>query len=312
MKTYRIAVIGLPENDNSVRQQLALHSRFDLVEPDSPELEAIVIASPPASHVADTLAALERGLHVLVAIPFAVDLAAAQAMNDAANTSGRVCGANYKFRFTPQTLATKELIVNKHLGWMRSIEISAQHGDRRLAERHERGWWFDRGLGGGVAAIGLANAIDLAIWFAGRPPAKTTGFVRTANPHRQDKAGSFGATADDGAYALLDFGNGLAARLSNDATAPVESFVCAVYGEDRVAVSSGRHAAETTLYTVDDDETNELQCKPSAYEKSLGIELALTMELYDEFAKAIETGSSALPTFADALEVQRVLAAIGG
>ncbi|HTA39757.1 MAG TPA: Gfo/Idh/MocA family oxidoreductase, partial [Candidatus Acidoferrales bacterium] len=184
-------------------------------------------------------------------------------------------------------------------------------GDRRLAERHQRGWWFERGLGGGVALLGLSNAIDLAIWFAGRPPKTTTGFVRTANPHRQDKAGSFGATADDGAFILLDFGAGLVARLSNDATSPVESYVCAVYGEDRVAVSSGRHADETTLYTVDDDETNELQCKPSTYEKSLGASTAPSMELYDEFIKQIETGKSALPTFEDALFVQTALVPTG-
>jgi predicted dehydrogenase len=310
MKTFRIAVIGAPPDDNSHRIPLAQHPRFELLEPDAEDLDAIVVASPPVSHVSDVLAALERGLHVLVAQPFAVDLAGAQTMTEAAKAAGRVCGASYKFRFTPQALATKELIEHKHLGPMRSIEIAAQHGDRRLAERYERGWWFERGLGGGVAALGLANSIDLAIWFAGRVPKRSTGFVRTANPHRQDKAGSFGATADDGAYALLDFGAGLAARLSNDATAPVESYVCAAYGEDRVAVSSGRSVEETTLYTVDDDETNELQCKPSAHEKSLGISTALTMDLYDEFVKHIETGTSALPSFDDALEVQRVLSAL--
>jgi predicted dehydrogenase len=311
MKTYRIAIIGLPQNDSSHRVPLSQHPRFELLEPDAPGLDAVVIASEPASHAAGTLAALERGLNVLVATPFAVDVAAAQTMSDAARAAGRTCGVNYRFRFTPQALATKELIENAHLGPMRSIEIAAQHGDRRLAERHERGWWFERGQGGGVAALGLSNSIDLAIWFAGRAPKNVTGFVRTANPHRQDTAGSFGATADDGAFALLDFGGGLVARLSNDATAPVESYVCAAYGEDRVAVSSGRQVDETTLYTVDDDETNELQCKPSAYEKSLGVNTALSMELYDEFIKQIETGSSALPTFQDALEVQRVLAAIG-
>ncbi len=301
MKAYRIAVIGPPLDDSSHRVPLAQHPRFELAEPDAEQLDAIVVASPPVTHVPDVLAALERGLHVLVAMPFAVDLAAAQTMTDAAKAVDRVCGASYKFRFTPQALATKELIENKHLGPMRSIEIASQHGDRRLAERHERGWWFERGLGGGVAALGLAHSIDLAIWFAGRAPKSSSGFVRTANPHRQDRAGSFGATADDGAYALLDFGAGLAARLSNDGTAPVESYICAVYGEDRVAVSSGRQADETTLYTVDDDETNELQCKPSAYEKSLGINTALTLELYDEFVKQLETGKSALPTFDDAL-----------
>jgi hypothetical protein len=35
------------------------------------------------------------------------------------------------------------------------------------------------------------------------------------------------------------------------------------------------------------------------------------MDLYDEFVKQIEKGASALPTFQDALETQRVLAAIG-
>jgi predicted dehydrogenase len=311
MKTYRIAIMGLPENDASHRLPLSQHPRFELLEPDAPDLDAIVIGSEPASHVADTIAALERGLHVLVALPFAVDFAASLQMSVAAKASDRVCGAAYKFRFTPQALATKELIENAHLGPMRSIEIAAQSGDRRLAERPERGWWFERGLGGGVAQLGLSNAIDLATWFAGRPWKNVTGFVRTANPHRQDKAGSFGATADDGAYALLDFGAGLVARLSNDATAPVESYVCAVYGEDRVAVSSGRHADETTLYTVDDDETNELQCKPSGYEKSLGANTALTMELYDEFVKQIETGKSMLPTFEDAHMVTAALVPLG-
>jgi predicted dehydrogenase len=310
MKKYRIAVIGVPQTDASHRLPLSQHPRFELLEPDAADLDAVVIASEPASHADDTAAALQRGLHVLVAVPFAVDVAAAQAMCDAAKSAERTCGVAYKFRFTPQALATKELIDNAHLGAMRSIEITAQHGDRRLAERHERGWWFDRGLGGGVAELGLANAVDLAIWFAGRAPNSIAGLVRTANPHRQDKTGSFGATADDGAFALLDFGAGLVARLGNDATAPVESYVCAVYGEDRVAVSSGRQVAETTLYTVDDDETNELQCKPSAYEKALGADTALSMELYDEFIKHIETGESALPTFEDALEVQRVLAAL--
>jgi predicted dehydrogenase len=311
MKTYRIAVIGPPQNDASHSLPLSQHPRFELLEPDAADLDAIVVASEPAAHTADTLAALERGLHVLVALPFAVDFVAALQMSGAAKASGRVCGVAYKYRFTPQALATKELIENAHLGPMRSIEITAQHGDRRLAERQERGWWFERGLGGGVAELGLSNSIDLAIWFAGRPPKKMTGFVRTANPHRQDKAGSFGATADDGAFALLDFGAGLIARLSHDATAPVESYVCAVYGEDRVAVSSGRQVDETTLYTVDDDETNELQCKPSAYEKSLGIDTALSMELYDEFIKQIETGESALPTAEDAHMVQAVLVPIG-
>ena len=314
MKKFRIATIGLPPNDGTHRLALAHHPAFELAKGDATDLDAIVVASPPASHVEDVLAALGRGLHVIVAPPFALDVAGAQRMTDAAKAAGKECGVAYEFRFVPQAQATKELIVNKHLGPMRSIEIARQNGALRGSTRYERGWWFERGTGGGVAAAGLAHSIDLALWFAGRPPQGASGLVRTANPERRDKDGTFAATADDGAFALLDFGDGLAARLSEDRTAPVESYVCAVYGEDRVAVSSGRDVDATTLYTVDDDETNELQCAPSPHAKAAATfgNVVFTMDFYDELATQIETGTSALPTFAEALEVQRVVSAIGG
>jgi predicted dehydrogenase len=311
MKTFRIATIGLAPKDASHRFPLERHPRFELVEADAPDLDAVVVASPPAAHVDDVTQALARGLHVICQPPFALDVAGAQRMADAAKAAGTVCGVAYTLRFTPQAQATRELISNAHLGPMRSIEIATQTGERRGAARYERGWWFERDLGGGVAAQNLAHSIDLAIWFAARAPVATSGFVRTANQRREDANGSFDASADDGAFALLDFGFGLAARLASDATAPVESYLCAVYGEDRVAVSSGRQADETTLYTVDDDETNELQCKPSEYEKKLGGSVALTMELYDALIAQIEGATTSLPTFDQALEVQRVLAAIG-
>jgi len=309
MNTYRIATIGLTPDDRTHGLALANHPRFELAAYDDERLDAVVVASPPASHAADVLAAIGRGLHVLVSVPFALDVESARRMTEAAEAAGLACGVAYEYRFVPQAQATKELIVNGHVGALRSIEIARQNGALRASARCERGAWFDREHGG-VAAWGLAHSIDLALWFAGRPPQRATGFVRTANPVRRDRDGEFAATADDGAFALLDFGGGPIARLSEDRTAPVESYLCAVYGEDRVAVSSGREIDATTLYTVDDDETNELQCAPSPYAKRG--EISLLMELYDELVKRIEGLPNALPSFADALEVQRVVSAIGG
>jgi predicted dehydrogenase len=314
MKKFRIATLGLEPDDAWQRSALAHHPFFDLVEPEAPGLDAIVIASPPASHVEDVLGSLARGRNVIVVPPFALDVEGAQRMADAAKKAGTACGVAYAYRFLPQAAATKELITNGHLGALRSIEIARQTGALRKAALTQRGWWCERGRGGGVAATGLAHSIDLALWFAGRVPANVSGFVRTANPMRRDKDGEFAATADDGAFALLDFGDGLAGRVSDDRTAPVESFVCAAYGETRVAVSSGREIDDTTLYTVDDDETNELQLAPSPHAKStarLG-NVAYIMELYDELIERIENGAGMLPSFDEALAVQRVVSAIGG
>jgi predicted dehydrogenase len=313
MNTYRIATLGLPDNDGTHRLALSKHPAFDLVAADAADLDAIVIASPPATHVEQVEAALARGLHVIVQPPFAIDVAGAERMTAAAKAANLACGVSYEFRFVSQAQAIKELIANKHLGLLRSIDITRQNGALRRVVRSARGWWFDKGQGAGAAATGLAHSIDLALWFAGRVPLSTTGFVRTANPAREDREGAFEATADDGAFALLNFGDGLAARLGEDRTAPVDSYVCAVYGEVRVGVASGRDVDETTLYTVDDDETNELQCAPSRHTKLAGDgNLALLLELYDELVKQIETGTSSLPTFGEALEVQKVLANLVG
>ena len=94
MKTYRIATMGLPANDGSHRLALAHHARFELVDAESADLDALVVASPPAAHVDDVLAALVRGLHVIVAPPFALDVVGAQRMTDAAKAAGTPCTVN--------------------------------------------------------------------------------------------------------------------------------------------------------------------------------------------------------------------------
>ena len=70
---------------------------------------------------------------------------------------------------------------------------------------------------------------------------------------------------------------------------------------------------ELQLFTVEKDETSELDCKPSPYAKfsTINGNVPLLMELYDEFIKAIEGEPNELPTFEDAVATQRVLKAVG-
>jgi hypothetical protein len=111
----------------------------------------------------------------------------------------------------------------------------------------------------------------------------------------------------------VDYGHGLVGRLSVDGTTGVEQATIAVHGGNRTAVASGTDVVDVTLFVVDEDEQSELECKPSPYAKleSLGGNVPLLCELYDEWIKQIETGASELPTFQEAVETQRVLAAAG-
>jgi predicted dehydrogenase len=277
------------------------------------ELDAVTVASPPFAHREDALAALDAGKHVLCEKPFALDVSQAQEMLDASRRAGTACGLAHEFRWVPARQALKELIVNGHLKPLREIEITQLNDFLRLQGTRPRGWWFERKRGGGLGGALLSHIIDTSNWFAGRAPAKATGFLRTANPTRHDEHGEFVSDVDDGAFALLDYGDGLAARLTVDSTTAQSAVTVAVHAENRTAVESGKNFVETTLYSVDADETAELQCKPSPYSRFAVIQanVPFLMELYDHFAAAIAGKPNALPTFAEAVETQKVLASIG-
>jgi len=335
----RIGIVGAGFGVTSHLPALRAHPRFEVVALASPssaarhavegtvarafrscsemlagcELDAVLAASPPFAHEHDVLASLAAGKHVLCEKPFALNVESAARMVEAAAGSGLACGVVHEFRFVPQARALKELVDNHHLDPLRNIEITSL---RRMLHRHEtrrRGWWFERERGGGLAGAMLSHIVDHADWLAGRAPRQAAGFLRAANAERRDEAGPFVSTVDDGAFALLDYGEGLVARLTADATTSAEGYTCAIHGEDRTAVASGPNIAELTLFAIDPEETSELDCKPSPYAGYAAINgnVPLLMELYDEFVNAIEKRPNVLPTFEEALETQRVLEAVG-
>jgi predicted dehydrogenase len=339
VKTYKIGIVGAGFGVKAHLPALMAHPRFEVVALASPktaktvaaergiphafpsceamlagcELDAITIASPPFTHERDVIDSLAHGLNVICEKPFALTVAAAQDMVDAAARAGTACGVAHEFRFVPQIQAMHQLVANHHLDPLRTIEVTGHHGWLRKSGTRSRGWWFDRELGGGLTGAWLSHLIDQSNWLAGRPPQRSTGYTRTANVERTDAEGTFTSTVDDGGFAILDYGDGLIGRLTADATLSVESYLCSVHGEGRTAVASGKNITELTLYTIDDEETNELDCKPSPYAKfeTINGNVPLLMELYDEFIKQIETGTSDLPTFTQALATQRVLASLG-
>lgn len=339
MKKYRIGIVGAGFGVTAHLPALKNHPRFEPVALASPrtaglvaqesgvphafascaemlagcELDAVVVASPPFAHRDDILAALARGKHVICEKPFALNVADARAMLAAANAAGTACGVSHEFRFVPQAQALKELVVNGHLEHLRNIEITLLRHTLRRHEHRARSWWFERDSGGGLAGAILSHLIDHANWLAGTAPRRTLGFRRTPNADRRDDKGVFTSSVDDGAFALLDYGQGLVARLTADGTAAVESYTCAVHGEKLTAVASGDNIVELALYTVDRDHTDELQCKPSPYAAfaKLNGNVPPLMELYDEFVKRIEERPNVLPTFEEAVVTQEALAAVG-
>ncbi len=338
MKVYRIGIVGAGFGVRAHLPALRNHPRFEVVAIASPrsaaevarredirsafrscaemvasgEVDAVTVASPPAAHRDDVLAALDARKHVMCEKPFSLRVADACAMV-AAQREGTACGVVHEFRFVPQAIALKELVTNGHLDPLRNMEITVLRSSLRRHERRPRGWWFERRHGGGFTGAIMSHLIDHANWLAARPTLRIAGFHRQANPQRADDAGTFTSEVDDAGFALIEYADGLVARIAADATTAVQSYTCAIHGEGRTAVASGPWILDLTLYAVDAERTEELQIKPSPYAAlaRLAPDVPPLMELYDEFVKAIEGEPNSLPTFDEALRTQETLAAMG-
>jgi len=336
---HRVGIVGTGFGAVAHLPAYAAHPRFEVVAIASPhnasriaaerniaafpsceamlecaDIDVVSIATPPFAHRDDVIASLSAGKHVICEKPFALNVAQAQEMCDAANKSQSTTAVMHEFRWIPQRVALRELVAHGHLDPLREIEFTHLAQWLRHGEKRRRSWWFERDLGGGVAGAILSHVIDTSNWLAGRPPLRSTGYIRTANHERRDEQNeTFQSSVDDGAFALVDYGDGLIGRLCADACTSVESVTIAVHGEERTAVSSGPDVVDVRLFSIDAEETAELDCKPSPHAKfeSLGGNVPLIMDLLDEFVKAIEGKRSAVPTFEEALATQRVLESIG-
>jgi predicted dehydrogenase len=279
------------------------------------QLDVISIASPPAEHHTGVMRALAAGKHVLCEKPFALSVEDAEEMTTAAQRAGVANGLVFEFRYGPAIRALHKLVTDGELPLLRGLEVLRYGNElRRANPRPQSSWWYDQRQGGGIANGFMPHLIDLALHLSGRSAAATHGFIRTANPHRVDPSGErFSATASDGAFALLDLGDGLAARLIVDGTTPVEQTAITLVGETRMAIAAGPSLYELPVVLHEGESTRTIPGAPLDYPQHAEQRpnVVAILSLLDDFARQIAGKPHAGPTFAAGLAVQRSLAAIG-
>ncbi len=87
----------------------------------------------------------------------------------------------------------------------------------------------------------------------------------------------------------------------------------AAHGETRSVVANGTGFADMRVFTLAEDDQDELEIAPSPYEKQAAVHgnLPFFLPLLDAFAARIDLGTPGVPTFDDGYAVQRQLDAIG-
>jgi predicted dehydrogenase len=152
-------------------------------------LDAILIATPHSFHPATSIVALERGIHVLVEKPIAIQVKEARPMI-AAYERAREQHPNLKFGvvFMQRTYgywrAIKSMIDEGQLGRLVRTTWLITDWFRTQSYYDNGGWratW--KGEGGGVLLNQCPHNLDLYQWLVGMPK-RVTGFVSLGKYHR--------------------------------------------------------------------------------------------------------------------------------
>lgn len=142
------------------------------------DVDLVVLASPPAVHREQTMAAAAAGKHVLVEKPMAQDEAECAAMVDACGAAGVRLSVVSQHRFRDSPAAARRLIVDGAIGEVRMIRLNGA----------EIGWWDLKARGDEwkldpsqqtAWASWSAHGCDLIRWLSGSEPVRA--YARITN-----------------------------------------------------------------------------------------------------------------------------------
>ncbi|MFC8900653.1 Gfo/Idh/MocA family protein [Streptomyces cinereoruber] len=304
------------------------------------DVDLVDICTPGDSHAEIAIAALEAGKHVLCEKPLANSVAEAEAMTAAAEAAaarGRIAMVGFNYRRVPALAYARGLVAEGRLGALRHVRVTYLQ-DWLVDPDFPLTWRLEREHAGSGALGDLgAHAVDLAQYLAGEPlvgvSALTETFVRerpllagaAAGLSSAPAGGTHGrVTVDDAAL--------FTGRLASGALASFEATRMAAGRKNalRLEINGERGSLAFDLERLNElsfhDHTEPavtagfrrvLVTEPGhPYLEgwwppghALGYEHTFAHQARD-LVHAVATGTAPAPSFADGLQVQRVLAAV--
>ena len=122
------------------------------------DVDLVVVATPPDTHAAVALAALDAGQHVLVEKPLATTRADAERIAAAAERTGLVVAVDYLQRFAPVAEALTAWARAGAFGPLRRVVVENYAQDEALPRAH---WFWDPARSGGILVEHAVHFLDL-------------------------------------------------------------------------------------------------------------------------------------------------------
>jgi predicted dehydrogenase len=185
----RVEVSHAFSRSNHRREMFAARFGFpvsgDLAEIEhDPSVAAVLILTPPNSHLELARRFALAGKHILVEKPLEVSTARAEALVATCRRAGVKLGVVLQHRFRAGSLRLKALLDAGELGELVSATASIRLW-RPQSYYDEPGRGSRARDGGGVLLTQGIHTLDLLMSLAG-PPAEVTGFATTSPVHRME------------------------------------------------------------------------------------------------------------------------------
>ncbi|MFI1736049.1 Gfo/Idh/MocA family protein [Streptomyces acidicola] len=308
-----------------------------LIERD--DVDVVDICTPGDSHAEIALAALAAGKHVLCEKPLANTVAEAEAMAEAAEAAyerGQLAMVGFNYRRVPATALARRMVAEGRIGTLRHVRVT--YLQDWLVDQEFPLTWRLRKESAGSGSLGDlgAHIVDLAQYLAGERlagvSALTETFVRerplpvgaTSGLAAVSSAGTGPVTVDDAALFTGRFTSGALASFeaTRYATGRKNALRIELNGErgslafdlERLnelayhdATEPGEHAGFRRILVTEPDHPYLDAWWPPGH--GLGYEHSFIHQARD-LVHAIAEGRRPEPSFADGLQVQRVLAAV--
>lgn len=265
-----------------------------------PSIDAIMIITPPNTHLELVRRAAAAGKHILLEKPLDITLERSEAIVETARNAGVTLGVVLQNRFRPGILALAEAVASGRLGEI--VEASAAIRNwRRQSYYDEPGRGTKARDGGGVLLTQGIHTIDLLLSLAGTPK-EIASFVRTSPIHRME--------TEDLVTATFTYANGAIGTLNATTCAyPGLPDRIELIGTKGTAVFSGNRLEAafmdgTTLKKGEDETGSGSGADPMAF--GHGLHRALIAD----FASAIRGKRPPKVTGEDALKAHRFIEAI--
>jgi predicted dehydrogenase len=302
------------------------------------DIDIVDICSPGSSHVEIAIASLAAGKHVLCEKPLANTVAEAERMTAAAvqaAAGGIRSMVGFSYRRVPAFTLARDLVAAGRIGTVRQVRALYLQ-DWLVDEEGPMTWRLDKDLAGSgsLGDIG-AHAIDMVQFITGETLDEVSGILHTfvsERPLLGERVGLGGTASDERGTVTVDDAAIFTARLSGGGIGTFEAtrFATGRKNAFRVEISGSKGAIAVDLERMNELEFYDRE-QPAGEQgfrrilvtepqhpymaawwptgHTIGYEHPFSHQVRD-LVTDIAEGRDPSPSFADGLQVQRVLEAV--